>query len=125
MTRKHRNDDSWRDEVSTTPFQCACGCELKLSKGDLHDATLVLARLGGSPRTWGVDISPKTSPQVSRSDPPEPMVGRPCSKCGDMVELPEYAANMLDERKCFWPLCGDCRKPNTTKAAPPAVQYWE
>lgn len=123
--KRARKDDSWRDELSTTPFKCACGCELQLSKGDLHDATLVLARLGGNPRTWGVDISPTTSTHAAaRQEQPDPVEGRPCSKCGDMVYLPDYAAKMLDERKCFWPLCGDCRKP-TKHEAPPARQYWE
>jgi hypothetical protein len=122
--RKSRKDDSWRDELYTDPFQCACGCELQLSKGDMMDATLVLARLGGNPRTWGVDISPKSSPRAARQEPPDPVVGRPCSKCGDMVYLPDYAAAMLDERKCFWPLCGDCRKPKP-QADRQANQYWE
>jgi hypothetical protein len=45
------------------------------------------------------------------------MEGRPCSSCGDIVEIPVYAAKLLDERKCFWPLCGDCRKKREAKKA--------
>lgn len=52
------------------------------------------------------------------------MIGRPCSKCGDIVELPEYAAKFLDEQKCFWPLCSDCRKPAAAKPRD-ARAYWE
>lgn len=125
MKGRSAKEQAFRDQlVPRKDFQCACGCELQLSRGDLLDATLVAARLGGNPRTWGVDISSKTSPRLAQKERPEPVVGRPCSKCGDMVYLPDYAAKMLDERKCFWPLCSDCRKP-TKQDAPPARQYWE
>lgn len=118
-------DPAYDEFTRPDELKCACGCELQLSKGDLRDAMIVLARLGGRPRTWGVDISLKASDRVAeRQEPPDPQVGRPCSKCGDMVYLPEYAAKMLDERKCFWPLCGDCQSKKK-KPEPPANQYWE
>src|SRR5689334_2916890 len=107
-------------------FKCACGCELQLSRGDALDAMLVLARLGGAPRTWGVDISPSRASKLSRIDPPEPQEGRPCSKCGDMVYVPVYAAKLLDERKGMWPFCGDCQKPKkqSEQMQLTANQYW-
>lgn len=125
MSRNLRSakEQAFRDQfVPREDFQCACGCELQLSRGDLLDATLVAARFGGRPRTYGVTYTSFPQSRASRVDAPEPMVGRPCSKCGDIVELPEYAAKMLDERKCMWPFCADCQKPKSTA---PKQLYWE
>lgn len=129
MNQRDRNakERAFRDQlVPRNEFKCACGCELQLSRGDLQDAVIVAARLGGNPRTSGVTFTKFFQPIGGREDAPEPMIGRPCSKCGDIVELPEYAANLLDERKCFWPLCSDCRKPaSKQQPARHAREYWE
>ena len=113
MARREYVDKSkaWRDEfVTPGEFKCACGCELQLSKGDLADAIRVLTPFGGKPRTFGVTYTVWPNAAARIVDTPEPMEGRPCSSCGDIVEIPVYAAKLLDERKCFWPLCGDCRR---------------
>lgn len=125
--KRSPKEQAFRDQlVPRDQFACACGCELQLSRGDLLDATLVAARLGGSPRTAGVTLTKIFQPLGGRVDLPEPTVGRPCSKCGDIVELPEYAAKLLDDRKCFWPLCSDCRKPaSQQQPARDARSYWE
>jgi hypothetical protein len=116
---------AFRDQpVARSDFKCACGCALQLSRGDLQDAMAAAARIGGAPRTWGVDISPRASSSAEKRESPEPVVGRPCSKCGDMVYVPDYAAKLLDERKGMWPFCADCQKTKD-QTVRNGREYWE
>lgn len=106
-----KNEHAWRDEfVSKGEFQCACGCALQLSKGDLADAMRVQARLGAVPRTYGVTYTNFKSEERRKAEADEPVEKQPCSGCRNaIVELPTFAANLLRSQGAKWPMCEPCR----------------
>lgn len=103
---------AWREDfVPRNEFQCACGCDLQLSKGDLADALRVAAAFGGKPRTSGVTYtSYQSSPERARVDD-EPIERQLCADCRNtMVELPKFAADLLRSQKAHWPTCASCKE---------------
>jgi hypothetical protein len=120
-----KKQDTWRDELyPPEDFKCACGCELQLSRGDMADAIRAALPFAGQPRLWGIDLARRSNQQrVERAEEPEPVESQPCPKCGDPVELPVFAAKLLETKKAAWPTCASCRKPSTAEA-PDARQYW-
>ncbi len=106
-----KNENEWRDEfVPKGEFQCACGCALQLSKGDLTDAMKVQARLGAVPRTYGVTYTNFKSEERRKAEAPEPVEIEPCSGCRKVpVEVLSYAAKLLRSQGAKWPMCEPCR----------------
>ena len=127
--RPAKKPGAWRNElVSPGEFQCACGCALQLSKGDLQDAMLVAARLGGNPRVSGVNlkttqVSMHVHPDASASEPTE---SEPCPRCQIvMVAIPAYAVPLLRARGSMWPQCAECRKQHGGRSPrPQAVERY-
>jgi hypothetical protein len=112
-----RNDDrskkkkNWRDEfVPRSDFQCACGCELQLSRGDLADAIRCALPFNGKPRTGGV-IYTNFGSTVDRKLADEELIEKQiCTACRyAVVETPVFAAQLLRERGADWPVCSKCR----------------
>ena len=102
---------SWRDEPTASgDFQCACGCGLQLSRGDLADAIRLALVFDGRPRTWGVTYTAFPAPRHGKGAPDEPVEKQPCSGCRSvMVELPTFASKLLADQSAPWPRCAKCR----------------
>jgi hypothetical protein len=113
MAKKQKD---WRDElVPRKDFQCACGCDLQLSRGDLADAVRAALPFCGRPRTWGVTITRASAEQVARVEPPEPSERQLCPGCRyAMVEIPTFAAKLLHDQRAMWPICAKCRAESPT-----------
>ena len=101
----------WRDEVVPRgDFQCACGCELQLSRGDLADAIRCAAAFDGRPRTWGVTYTSFVQKDDRKRADEEPMEKQICSGCRSaVVEIPVFAASLLRDHRANWPRCEKCR----------------
>lgn len=112
-----RSREAWRqDFVPREEFRCACGCELRLSRGDLADAIACAAKFAGKPRTWGVTLSSYSSP-YGTSREVVVVETRPCPRCDELVSVPDYAASLLDKVGGAWPICEGCRAPVTRSAS--------
>jgi hypothetical protein len=107
--KKSKKD--WRDEpVPRGDFQCACGCELQLSRGDLADAVRSALAFDGNPRTWGVTYTTFAAPLESKRDADDLVEKQLCSGCRHaVVELPAFAVELLKTRGADWPKCATCR----------------
>jgi len=110
MTWAKKKQD-WRDRiVPRADFQCACGCELQLSAGDLADAMRCAASFAGRPRTYGVTYTSFTTPERAKKREEEPVETQICSECRQVVvEIPTFAANLLRDQGAKWPRCAKCR----------------
>lgn len=106
-----KNERAWREEfVPKGELQCACGCELQLSKGDLADAIRISAMFGGKPRTYGVDIKPHATIEQRKLEAEEPVESQPCPGCRiTMVSIPAFAVGLLQLKKAEWPRCPPCK----------------
>jgi hypothetical protein len=106
---------NWRDEfVPRGDFQCACGCELQLSAGDLADAIKAALPFGGRPRTSGVIYTNFATYDGRRRDDDEPVEKQACAGCRNaIVEVPAFAAKLLRDRGADWPVCPKCREKGT------------
>jgi len=106
-----KKKQDWRDQlVPREDFQCACGCELQLSAGDLADAIRCALPFGGRPRTWGVMFTSFVQRDERKREAEEPMEKQICSGCRSaVVEIPAFAASLLRDHGANWPRCEKCR----------------
>jgi hypothetical protein len=112
MRNKPSKKESWRDEiVASGDFKCACGCGLRLSRGDLADAMRLMSVFGAAgPRTYGVTFTNFADNTKTKREAEEPTERQLCPGCRfAVVEIPPFAAQLLRDRDAKWPKCLKCK----------------